>query len=539
MPDDKYTRYAKDVIEGKKIAGGHIRKACQRFLIWMQRDDIEFRADKVDNVVNFCHNITHAKNKHLTIQLQDWQLFVIYNIFGWYYRGTDQRVTHNVYIEVARKNGKSTLISLIALYMMIGDGEYSAEVDIVANSHKQAQILYSMASNYCESIDYKGKYFKRYRDNIQFTKTKSKIQTLASDTKTLDGYNASCFIMDEVHEQPNDLLYNVLKTSQASRKNPLGVLITTAGLNMDSFCYSYRQNALEVMYGTKNDDSTFAAIYSIDDDDDFRDETIWQKANPNLGISVNKSYLHEQVLQAENNPSLSSNIQTKNFNVWSQTFDVWLPEEYLLKASQPIGWDFFINKTVWVGIDLASVSDLTAVTYLTVHDGKYYAKTSYYIPSTSLSHNYNQTKYKEWKNEKYLTVCPGNVTDYDFILNDLLRHKQEGMIIENIGYDQWNAIQFAISATDAGFTMTPYGQTLGNFNRPTKEIERQLKMNNYIIDDNPITRWCFANCALKKDYHDNCKPVKAFSDNNKIDGTISNIEALGIYLLSPHYTALV
>ena len=539
MPDDKYTRYAKDVIDGKIIAGEHIKKACQRFMLWINRDDIEFRADKVDQVVNFCHNITHAKNKHLTIQLQDWQLFIIYNIFGWYYRGTNQRVIHNVYIEVARKNGKSTLISLIALYMMIGDGEYSAEVDIVANSHKQAQILYKMSSDYCESVDPKGKYFKRYRDNIQFTKTKSKIQTLASDTKTLDGYNASCFIQDEVHEAPNDLLYNVLKTSQASRQNPLGVLITTAGLNMDGFCYSYRQNALEVMYGTKNDDSTFAAIYSIDDDDDFRDETIWQKANPNLGVSVMESMLREQVLQAENNPSLSSNIQTKNFNVWSQTFDVWLPEEYLLKASQPIGWDFFINKTVWVGIDLASVSDLTAVTYLTVDNGKYYAKTSYYIPSTSLSHNYNQTKYKEWKNEKYLTVCPGNVTDYDFILNDLLRHKQEGMIIENIGYDQWNAIQFAISATDAGFTMTPYGQTLGNFNRPTKEIERQLKMNNYIIDDNPITRWCFSNCALKKDYHDNCKPVKAFSDNNKIDGTISNIEALGIYLLSPHYTALV
>lgn len=539
MVDAKYTQYANDVISGKVIAGKHLKQACQRFLLWLQRDDIEFRPDRADKVVNFANHITHSNNRHLTIELQAWQLFIIYNVFGFYWRGTDERVIHNVYIEVARKNGKSTLISLLALYMMMADGEYQAEVDIVANSHKQAQILYGMAQNYCESIDPKGKYFKRFRDNIQFTKTKSVVQTLASDTKNLDGYNASCFIMDEVHEQPNDLLYNVFKTSQAARKNPLGILITTAGLSMDSFCYAFRQNVLEVVYGTKDDDSTAGFIFSLDDEDDYRDESVWTKANPNLGVSVNKAYLREQVLQAENNPSLASNIQTKNFNVWSQTFDVWLPEEYLLRASKPIAWDFFKGKTVYVGIDLASVSDLTAVTYLTTDEGKYYAKTQYYIPSTCLNHNYNQTKYKEWKAEKYITVCPGNVTDYDYILSDLLKHKQEGMNIENIGYDQWNSIQFAISATEAGLTMTPYSQTLGSFNRPTKEIERLLKMENFIIDDNPITRWCFANSALKKDYHDNCKPVKAYTDNCKIDGVISNIEALGIYLQSPHYTAMV
>jgi len=539
VADSKYTQYALDVVNGKQIAGKYLKQACQRFLLWLEREDIEFRPDKADKVVNFSNNITHSNNKHLTIELQPWQLFIIYNVYGFYWRGTAERVIHNVYIEVARKNGKSTLISLLALYMMMADGEYQAEIDIVANSHKQAQILYGMASNYCESIDPKGKYFKRFRDNIQFTKSKSVIQTLASDTKNLDGYNASCFIMDEVHEQPNDLLYNVLKTSQAARKNPLGILITTAGLSMDSFCYGFRQNVLEVVYGTKDDDSTAGFIFSLDDEDDYRDETVWAKANPNLGISVNKAYLKEQVLQAENNPSLATNIQTKNFNVWSQTFDVWLPEEYLLRASKPISWDFFRNKTVYVGIDLASVSDLTAVTYLATDEGKYYTKTQYYIPSTCLSHNYNQTKYKEWKAEKYITVCAGNVTDYDYILSDLLKHKQEGMNIENIGYDQWNSIQFAISATEAGLTMTPYSQTLGSFNRPTKEIERLLKMENFIIDDNPITRWCFANSALKKDYHDNCKPVKAYTDNNKIDGVISNIEALGIYLQSPHYTAMV
>ena len=306
---NKYKLYAESVCKGEIVACEYVKRACKKFLDWFSREDIEFREKQAEKIETFCYNITHSRNKQLQIDIQEWQKFILYFIFGWYYKGSDDRVIHNVYIEVARKNGKSTVISLIALYMMMGDGEYSSEVDIVANSHKQAQILYKMSSDYCESIDPKGKYFKRYRDNIQFTKTKSKIQVLASDTKTLDGYNSYCFIQDEVHEAPNDLLYNVLKTSQASRKNPLGILITTAGLNMDSFCYQYRQNCIDILYDLKKDDSTFSLIYTLDDEDDFRDNKVWVKSNPNMGVSVRESYLKEQVLQAENNPSLSSNIQ--------------------------------------------------------------------------------------------------------------------------------------------------------------------------------------------------------------------------------------
>ena len=534
--NEKYIRYPKAVLEEKIVACEYVKRACKKFLDWFKREDIEFRTDKAEKIERFCYNITHSKNKQLQIEIQEWQKFILYFIFGWYYKETDERVIHNVYIEVARKNGKSTLISLIALYMMMGDGEYSSEVDIVANSHKQAQILYKMSSDYCESVDPKGKYFKRYRDNIQFSKTKSKIQVLASDTKTLDGYNSYCFIQDEVHEAVSDLLYNVLKTSQASRKNPLGILITTAGLNMDSFCYQYRQNCIDILYGLKEDDSTFSIIYTLDETDDFRNDKVWVKSNPNLGVSVRGSYLKEQVLQAENNPSLSSNIQTKNFNIWSQTFDVWIDDEYLVKSAQPIDWEFFKGKSVYMGIDLAAVSDLCAVSYMALDEGKYYFKTDYYIPSSCLSHNYNQSKYREWKETKNLTVCPGNVSDYDYILRDIL---SKSLIIENIGYDQWNSTQFAINATENGLNLTPYSQTLGSFNKPTKEIERLIKMGNVIIDNNPITRWCFNNAALKVDYNQNCKPIKAFTENNKIDGVISMIQALGIYLGIPHYTALV
>ena len=536
MPHKTYYKYASGVLDGSILACTYVKQCCKKFYSLINDDKYEFRENKVDKIINFCNNITHSSNKNLEIDIQDWQTFIFAYIFGFYYKGTEERLIKQSYIEVARKNGKSTLISLIALYMMIGDGEYKSEVDIVANSHKQSKILYGMSSDYCQSIDPKGKYFKRYRDSIIFDKTKSKIQALASDTTSLDGYNPYCFIIDEVHEQKDSLLYNVLRTGQASRKNPLGILITTAGLNMDSFCYQYRQNCIDILYGLKEDDSTFSIIYTLDDSDDFRDDKVWVKSNPNLGVSVRGSYLKEQVLQAENNPSLSSNIQTKNFNIWSQTFDVWIDDEYLVKSAKPIDWEFFKGKSVYMGIDLAAVSDLCAVSYMTLDEGKYYFKTDYYIPSSCLSHNYNQSKYREWKETKNLTVCPGNVSDYDYILRDIL---SKSLIIENIGYDQWNSTQFAINATENGLNLTPYSQTLGSFNKPTKEIERLIKMGNVIIDNNPITRWCFNNAALKVDYNQNCKPIKAFTENNKIDGVISMIQALGIYLGIPHYTALV
>ena len=540
MSNKTYYKYACGVIDGSILACTYVKQCCKKFYSLINDDKYEFREDKVNKIINFCNNITHSSNKNLEIEIQDWQTFIFAYIFGFYYKGTEERLIKQSYIEVARKNGKSTLISLIALYMMIGDGEYKSEVDIVANSHKQSKILYGMSSDYCQSIDPKGKYFKRYRDSIIFDKTKSKIQALASDTTNLDGYNPYCFIIDEVHEQKDSLLYNVLRTGQASRKNPLGILITTAGLNMDSFCYSYRQNCIDILYGLKEDDSNFSIIYTLDDEDDYRNPEVWIKSNPNLGVSVRHKYLEEQVLQADNNPALSANIQTKNFNIWSQTLEVWIPDEYICSASQQeVPISFFCNKDTHIGVDLAAVSDLTAVTLMTFFEGKYYYHTEYYIPSSCLSHNYNMVKYREWKNEKYLNVVPGNITDYDVIADDITKWRSEGVNITNIYYDPWNSVQWAIDMTNRGFLLTPFSQTVGNFNRGTKEFERQVKSGNVVIDKNPITRYCFANATLRVDYNSNCKPQKSGSENNKIDGVISMVQALGGYLTNPQYTAMV
>lgn len=531
--DEKYYKYAIDVLEGRITANNYVKLACQRYLDFF--DKYDFRTDKVDKVVNFISKLRHYTGAHngkpfILLPYQEW---IIYNIFGFYHKGTDRRVTNYVYVELARKNGKTALMAAICLYMLIADGENGSEVELVANSAKQAKIAFTMCSSFLQSIDRKGKYFKRYRDSIKFDTTKSLLQILSSDASGNDGYNSYCFILDECHEQPDSRLWDVMCSSQGMRENPLALIITTAGFNKFGFCYNYRQTCINILNNTIEDDSQFAAIYTIDEGDDWSDSNVWLKANPSLGITVLPSYLEQQVKKAKNNTSLEVGIRTKNFNQWVSSQDIWLSNDLLLQQTKEIKLEDFKDSIGYVGIDLASVSDLTALSVMIPIDDKFYFKNYYYLPHTCLYDNSNSELYKEWKRKGYLTITNGNVCDYDYILTDLLKANKE-IFINKVGYDSYNATQFAINATEQSLPLEPFSQALWSFNRPTKEFERLIKQGKIIIDNNEITRWCFSNVTLKYDHNENVKPVKQEAQQ-KIDGVIAMLEALGMYLTVPHY----
>lgn len=531
--NDKYKEYALGVVNGDIVACNYVKLACKRYLDWF--DKYDFRTEKVEKVINFISKLKHYTGSHngKPFTLLPYQSWIIYAIFGFYYKGSDRRVVNYVYIELARKNGKTALIMAICLYMLIADGENGSEVELVANSAKQATIGFKMASNYLSTIDRKGKYFKRYRDSIRFDTTKSVLQVLSSDASGNDGYNSYCFCLDECHEQPDSRLWDVMVSSQGMRHNPLGIIITTAGFSKFGFCYSYRQTCINILNGVCEDDSQFAAIYTLDDGDDWSDPSNWVKANPSLGVTVLPEYLEQQVKKAKNNSSLEVGTRTKNFNQWVSSQDIWISNDLLLKYSQDVKLEDYKDSFCYMGVDLSAVSDLTALSILIPIDDKFIFKTFYYLPNSCLQDNSNSEMYKEWARKKLLTITDGNVTDYDFVLNDILRINKS-IYISKIGYDSWNATQWAIAATEKSLPLEPFSQALGNFNRPTKEIERLIKMGNVIIDNNEITRWCFANVMLKYDHNDNCKPVKQ-ENQQKIDGVIAMIQALGTYLTVQHY----
>ena len=533
--DSKYTDYALNVLNGNITACKYIKLACERYLSWLDREDLEFKREKADKVIDFCQHLKHFTGRFdgKPFILEEWQKFIIYNIYGFYYKDTDERVIKNVYIEVARKNGKTFFASALCLYALIGDGENNSEVELIANSKKQAQICFVMCSNIITKLDPKHKWFKAYRDKIKFDRTKSFLQVLSSDSGNNDGWNSYFYCADEVHAYPDSKMYDVMKSSQGMRDNPIALAITTAGFNLFSFCYGMRQTNIEVLHGVKQDDSQFTAIYTLDEDDDWTDEKNWVKANPNLNVTVRPQYLKEQIQQAKNNTSLEISVRTKNFNQWLATSDIWIGNDILLKSSEKVDISKYKDYVGYVGVDLAAVSDLTAVSVMIPTEDKFVFKTLYYLPQSALSDNSNAELYKKWYRQGLLKITKGNVTDYDVITNDIMK-LGEVIPIQSIAYDTWNSTSWAIQMTELGQPLEPFSQSLGNFNRPTKEIERLIKSDRVIIDDNEITRFCFGNVVLKHDWNDNVKPTKE-ENQQKIDGVIAMVEALGVYLTTVHY----
>ncbi|OAV63974.1 Phage terminase-like protein, large subunit [Bacteroidales bacterium Barb6] len=396
-----------------------------------------------------------------------------------------------------------------------------------------------MCSNFAKGIDPNGEFLDVFRDTVRYDSIQSWLKVLAADSTKLDGPNPSMFLLDEYHAARSGGLKDVLQSGQGMRDNPMAVIITTAGFDKLGPCYQYRIMCTEVLNGLKTDDSLFAAIYSIDETDDWKDENVWIKSNPNLGVTVKLSYLRRQAVKAVNSPSEEVGIKTKNFNMWCDSSSVWIPEHYILSVSRNINLDDFKDRCCYAGIDLSSTSDLTAVSALfpDEENGTMSFKTWYYLPEAALSEKRFKELYGQWRRQGLITITPGNVTDYDYILNDLRKLDAKVQIL-NIGYDQWNATQFVINAQGAGFKMEGYGQTLGNFNKPTKEMERLILSGRAFIDNNVINRHCFKNVVMKTDHMGNTKPTKQFEEK-KIDGVISMLMALGIYLSNPHYSVSI
>jgi len=476
---------------------------------------------------------SHAGNNFV---LEPWELFIIANMYGFYWKKSGLRRFQNVYLEVARKNGKTALICALVLYHLDGDDEMGAECLLTANSLDQAKIAFQMVNGFVHGLDpNEDRYRTRFKD-IHVEETNSFIKVLSADSSRLDGYNCSCGIIDEYHSAQDSKVRDVIRSSQGMRVNPMLITITTAGFDKSLPCWDLRTVATEIIKGTKVDDSFFSVIFSLDEEDEWTDEKVWRKSNPNMDITVNRSFIAREVLQAKNSPSDEVGVKTKNLNIWCDSAQTWIPDDYVIAAQKDIPWSFFENnpEPIFAGVDLAQNVDLTATSYLYVSGNTYYFKNEYYIPQDSLKKRVHIDKvlYREWIYGKYLKSTSGNVTDYDRITDDMLRVNTLSEIY-SVYYDKYNSSQWAVQMTDEGFNVIPYGQNIGNFNNVTKEFERLILSGRIFMDNNPVTRYCIRNVILKQDFNGNVKPMKD-SEKKKIDGVIAMLQALGAYM---DYTA--
>lgn len=530
-------RYAVDAVDGNIVVCEFIRLACQRFLNDLDRDDLEFRYEIGDRFVEFCGLLKHFKGNTTgkPFILESWQKFLVYNLLCWYYTGTDTRRYTKCLINIARKSGKTALAAVICLWFMLCDGEGAPECDLSANSANQAMVAFEFVENFARQLDPKQKTIKRYRRNLTTKFNNGKLNVFASDSTKLDGFNASFFLVDEMGGAKDTRMYDVLRSSQGQRKNPMAMIISTAGFDLSSSFYKFCETGAEVLRGIKENDTYFYMLFQLDEGDNWEDERVWKKVMPNLDVSCERKFVREEVINAKNNAETETSVLTKTFNKWCSSSTTWINSDFIIKSTGNVSFDEFDENTFcYVGVDLAATSDLTSLNFLFINenDDRLYFKSKYYLPEYTMENSPNRIRYKQWVKEGLLTITPGNVTDYDVVLADLKRICDK-VCIQKVGYDPWNATQFVINATNEGLPMYPVSQSITTMTKPTKTLERLIKLGKIVIDNNEITRWCFENAAPKYDWNENIKIIKGGGKDQKIDGVISMIVALSCYLDFP------
>lgn len=522
-----YETYAEGVLSGNIQAGELIRLACHRYFRDKKRiyEGLTLDRQAGERAIRFISSLKQTKGiyaGHL-LALQPWQQFLIFNLFAWK-RADGSRRFRKAYIEVARKNGKSTLAAGIGLCGLFVDKEPRAEIYSAATTKDQAKIVFEEAKEMVKSCSLKNR-INIFRNSLSYDATGSYFKPLSSDYDTLDGLNPHISIIDEYHAHPTSGVLDVLDSASGSRFNPLMFIITTAGFYRNYPCYAYRRNAINVLRGIAQDDSLFSMIFTLDEGDDWADPSVWIKANPNLDVSVSSDYIGQQVKDALNRPEAQVNVMTKNLNLWTDSAATWILDSKWME-SEVKGTDLE-HCDCWGGLDLSNVSDITAFVLAFNKDGKTPLLPFFWIPEDTVAEKMKKENvdYRKWINEGHIRVTPGNVVDYAFIKEDILQLSRK-YNIRSIAYDRWNSSQTVIDLQNEGMTMHPFGQGYASMSTPTKAFEAGVLSRQVVHDGNPVLRWMLSNVAIARDPSGNIKPDKSKS-SQKIDGISAAIMALG------------
>lgn len=533
-----YIKYAYDIIEGREVAGKLIILACKRFLSWFDRDDLTFNYDDVDAKIRFVSKfkLTEAPFTGKPFNLLPYQQWIFANIFGFFYKGTDNRVIRNVLLLMARKQGKTQLAAGLLLSALIMDKQISVTGYTIANSSEQAGLAFKSICDLCSSVDPKQKIFQRGKarviKNIEIPSTKSRIRVLSSDTSKLDGLNPQIFIQDEGHAAKTDDIWGVMTTGQDARHNPLAISISTAGFLVGEEYPLYAQwhACKNILEGCVDDDSWFSALYQIDEDDDWKDPTVWKKACPSLGITIPESAIKSKLNNVISNPSMEVQFKTKQLNIWCQSETTWISNEKIKEVTGRVEYDMFDpeDDVCIIGVDLAERSDLCTVTLLVHKDDIFYFKAYPFICRDAYENSKNKDLYRQWVRQGYLILVDEESIDINWVVK-YIQEIENHIPIAVCAYDPYHANQLKIECKKEGIRMRPVRQGLSAFAEPTAVLEHLILTKQCVIDDNPVIRWCFSNVLIKTDENENKKPVKS-GQNNKIDIVVAMIQSVKLWM---------
>lgn len=555
---DQTSAYARDIVEGRIVAGPYVRLACKRHLddiAHQQKRGIRWAVDEAERVIAFfaeCLTLEGPKR----FRLEPFQAFIVGSLFGWFNVDGTRRFK-NAYIEQGKGNGKTPLAAGVGLYALIADGEPSPEVYSAATTQDQASIGWRDARRMVEDSDELKELVEVLAASLVTDANNGVFRPVSSEHRGLDGKRVFVALIDELHEHPTSIVVDKMRAGLKARKNGFVFEITNSGDDIESVCWHHHEYSIKVVEGVVDDPAWFGYVCALDEGDDWRDEGCWLKANPGLDVILPRSYLREQVREAVGMPSKEGIVKRLNFCVWTQQHTVWIPMDTF--DACPVTRDEDPDWTaVAAGLDLSSKLDLTCfavtlryrdprpATEIEIAEGqgdpeaekrmkrlsidfRVHTVPFFWLPEATLSEAVKRDRvpYDVWRDQGWLRVTPGNVVDYDLILEQIVEELAPRFKLKSgeIGFDPYNATQLAGQLGAAGLRTVMVDQTVRNISEPAKLLEALIVDRRFSTDGNPVLKWCVSNVAVREDKKGNIFPFKP-SKRKRIDGVVATIIGL-------------
>ena len=525
-----WNEYASAIKSGEIPACKRVKQAVDRYFSDLNDPRYGFDTVTVERFIAFSRLCPHVKGplRGKPIELEPWQQFAFACLLGFKVKETGRRKYKSAYIQVPRKNAKSTVAAMLANWFLVME-EGQQDIYTAAVSRDQARIVFDDARQMCLLSKPLKKRLTIQQHKVIFAKSNSLLKPLAAKAATIEGTNPSLSIVDEYHLHPDNGVYSALELGMGAR--PEGVLfaITTAGSNIVSACKQHYDYCCQILAGEEVNESLFALIYELDDEAEIDDPALWVKANPNLGISVDAAALSDTIAKARGIPSQWVEMLTKRFNIWCQGATPWMGAGAWEACSADYSESDLQGMECYAGLDLSSTGDIASICYAFPSDREIRLLTRHYLPEAQLQNvaNKNRAIYRQWARAGWIRTTPGDCIDYDRIRDDILRDA-EMFNIRLVGFDTWNATHLRTQLQGAGLDVEPFSQTYLKFSPVAKSLEVFVNRKVMRHNGDPVLAWAISNVVMESDANANIKPNKKKSAN-KIDPAVAALMAFGTW----------
>lgn len=526
--------YLDEIKAGKCIVCKRTRRQYERLVDDIHhhpKDGYIFDQARAERPIAFIERFCkHSKGEWAgqPLRLELFQKAFISALFGFVDAKTGYRKYRETLFYVARKNGKSVMLSGLALYMLIADQEAGAEVYSVASKKDQAKIIYEETYNMVRQSPDLLQVIKKRKSDLYFPLTFSKFQPLGKNSDTLDGLNSSLVIIDELHSIKDRNLYEVMKQSQSARRQPLLVMITTAGTVRECIFDDMYKYACGVCDGTITDPHFLPIIYELDSKEEWLDPMKWEKANPGLNRIKKLDDLISKVSRAKQSPRDLTGVLVKDFNVIQSVASTWITFD---DAANPETFELERFKGYYAigGADLSRSGDLTAATLLFMDkQEKRYVTQMYFLPKDNFEQRVKEEKipYDKWYEAGLLRLCEGNSINYSDVTAWFLEMVEKYDVTPAwIYYDPYSAAYWVQEMQSHGFNMVKCYQGVKTLSLPMQQLGQDLAAKKVNYNANPLLLWCITNTGVKTDVNGNIQPIKATNPKYRIDGLASLLDA--------------